>query len=194
MAFFGITALGPPNMLALYRHNEISAVSKDDFFAAFRMVAGGSGKIDKSQVEEVLFEALGGMETDEAMKLEFISGFASIEVPIDIELFEDVLDAFNHRCSTRPAKQYVSAAKLREDRIRHRRCDGGSHDKYHAPLTVSQEYGWGDPKENFQNSEVPCGKMFCHRPSFMSYYAESMVCFEEGRDLCAGPTMKAMEQ
>ena len=35
--------------------------------------------------------------------------------------------------------------------------------------------------------------MFAHRPSFMSYYAESMVCFEEGRDLCAGPTMKAME-
>jgi hypothetical protein len=51
----------------------------------------------------------------------------------------------------------------------------------------------GQADQNIEKAMPPCGKMFAHRPSFMSYYAESMVCFEEGRDLCAGPTMKAME-
>jgi hypothetical protein len=158
------------------------------------MVAGGSGKIEKDQVSEVLVEALGGARPDPVMEAEFMSGFSGIEGKIDIEIFEDILDSFNEKFSTRPAKQYISAAKLRDDRIRHRRCDGGSYDKFHAPVTTNQEYGWGDPKDNIQRSELPCGRMFCHKPSFMSYYAESMVCYEEGRDLCAGPTMKAMEQ
>uniref|UniRef100_A0A6T8MRD2 EF-hand domain-containing protein n=1 Tax=Hemiselmis andersenii TaxID=464988 RepID=A0A6T8MRD2_HEMAN len=194
MSFFGITALGPPNMFELYKHSEISAVSKDDFFAAFRMVAGGSGTITHKEVVEVLFEAMGGVKADEAAEADFVAGFDAVEGDIDIELFEDVLDSYNLKFATRPAKQYVSSAKLRHDRMRHIRCDGGSHDKYHAPLTCGQEYGWGDPRQNIGDAELPCGKMFNHRPSFMSYYAESMVCYEEGRDLCAGPTMKSMEQ
>jgi hypothetical protein len=177
-----------------HRHNEISAVSKDDFFSAFRMVAGGSGKIDKEQIGEVLSEALGGARPDPVMESEFMAGFVGIEGSIDIEVFENVLDSFNLKFSTRPAKQYISAAKLRDDRLRHRRSDGDSYNKFHAPVTTSQEYGWGDAKNNISKCELPCGKMFCHKPSFMSYYAESMVCYEEGRDLCAGPTMKAMEQ
>ena len=46
---------------------------------------------------------------------------------------------------------------------------------------------------NIRKAQPPSGRMFYHRPSHMSYYAECMVCFEEGRDMCAGPTMKAME-
>ena len=175
----------------LFRHNEIAAVSKDDFMSAFRMIAGGAGKITKEQVKDVIFEAMGRVQPDEDMETEFLSNFERNE--IDPEYFEDVLEEFRARFPTRPAKQYTSASKLKDDRIKHRRCDGSAFERFHTPVTTSQEYGWGDPKENFEKSVPPCGKMFAHRPSFMSYYAESMVCYEEGRDLCAGPTMKAME-
>jgi hypothetical protein len=174
-----------------YRRNEIAAVSKDDFMSAFRMIAGGKGKIVKGQIQDVLFKAMGRVRPLEEVEQEFAGCFEKDE--IDPEYFEDVLESYKSRFPTRPAKQYVSASKLKDDRIKHRRCDGASSDKFHAPVTTSQEYGWGDTSENFAKSAPPCGKMFAHRPSFMSYYAESMVCFEEGRDLCAGPTMKAME-
>jgi hypothetical protein len=35
---------------AVCRHHDISAVSKDDYFAAFRMIAGGAGTITQEQV------------------------------------------------------------------------------------------------------------------------------------------------
>jgi hypothetical protein len=34
------------------RHHDISAVSKDDYFAAFRMIAGGAGTITQEQVSK----------------------------------------------------------------------------------------------------------------------------------------------
>ncbi len=177
--------------LILIRRNEIAAVSRDDFMSSFRMIAGGKGKIEKEQIPDVLFEAMGRVRLEEEIEQEFVTCFEN-DV-IDPEYFEDVLESYKSRFPTRPAKQYTSAAKLRDDRVKHRRCDGSSSEKFHTPLISSQEYGWGDTSENFAKSVPPCGKMFAHRPSFMSYYAESMVCFEEGRDFCAGPTMKAME-
>eukprot|EP00293_Proteomonas_sulcata_P008263 CAMPEP_0184309034 /NCGR_PEP_ID=MMETSP1049-20130417/17326_1 /TAXON_ID=77928 /ORGANISM="Proteomonas sulcata, Strain CCMP704" /LENGTH=193 /DNA_ID=CAMNT_0026621845 /DNA_START=78 /DNA_END=659 /DNA_ORIENTATION=+ len=192
MSFFGITSLGPPNVFELYRHHDISAISKEDFFIAFRLIAGGKGKVSQEQMKDVLFEAAGGKTIEPQQEAEFVARFDGMS-EIDIEHFEDNLDDYNAQYVTRPAKQYISSSKLREDRIKHRRCEGGSHDKYHAPLTATQEYGWGNPVDNIKRSQPPSGKMFAHRPSFMSYYAESMVCYEEGRDLCAGPTMKAME-
>eukprot|EP00287_Rhodomonas_sp_CCMP768_P004575 CAMPEP_0196719166 /NCGR_PEP_ID=MMETSP1091-20130531/2223_1 /TAXON_ID=302021 /ORGANISM="Rhodomonas sp., Strain CCMP768" /LENGTH=195 /DNA_ID=CAMNT_0042060053 /DNA_START=16 /DNA_END=603 /DNA_ORIENTATION=+ len=192
MAFFGITSLGPPNMFSLYKHGDISGVSKEDFFAAFRFIAGGKGTVTKEQIKDVLYEALGGTESDNNETEQFVKCFEEGE-EYGIEQFEDILDAYNAEQLARPSKEYNSVGKLREDRVKHKRCTGHSHEKFHTPLTTSMEYGWGDPRDNFHRSRPPCGKMFAHRPSFMSYYAEAMVCFEEGRDLCAGPTMKAME-
>lgn len=192
MAFFGITSLGPPNMFSLYRHGDISGVSKEDFFAAFRFIAGGKGTVSKEQVKDVLYEALGGTESDNGETDDFLKNFEE-GTEYDIEKFEDILDAYNQVQLARPSKEYISVGKLREDRTKHKRCAGGSHEKYHTPLTTNMDYGWGDAQHNFQRSIPPCGKMFAHRPSFMSYYAEAMVCFEEGRDLCAGPTMRAMD-
>mmetsp|Transcript_89505 Transcript_89505/g.239347 ORF Transcript_89505/g.239347 Transcript_89505/m.239347 type:complete len:158 (+) Transcript_89505:204-677(+) len=156
------------------------------------MIAGGRGKITKEQVSDVLFEAMGRVRAEEESEKEFLECFERGEV--DPEYFEDIIESYKARYpSTKPSKQYISASKLRDDRVKHRRCDGSSSDKFVAPVTSSQEYGWGDAGENLVKATRPCGKMFAHRPSFMSYYAESMVCFEEGRDFCAGPTMKAME-
>lgn len=132
----------------LRRHHEISAVSKDDFFAAFRMVAGGEGTITPEQVKDVLYEAMGapphdGPEVSElrggecmTVKLcqadvepaapqldEFLRGFEGME-KLDMETFEDVLDEYNTKHVTRPAKQYVSIQKLKDDRLKHRRCEG----------------------------------------------------------------------
>merc|ERR1712100_255640 len=192
MAFFGITTLGPPNIFELYRHHEISAVSKDDFFAAFRMVAGGEGTITPEQVKDVLYEAMGAPPHDGPELDEFLRGFEGME-KLDMETFEDVLDEYNTKHVTRPAKQYVSLQKLKDDRLKHRRCEGAAHEKMHAPITTQMELGWGHAPTNIRKAQPPSGRMFYHRPSHMSYYAECMVCFEEGRDMCAGPTMKAME-
>ena len=156
------------------------------------MIAGGEGAITQEQVKDVLYEAMGspaeeGPELDDFLR--YFEGMGRIT----LENFEDALDEYNTHHTTRPTKQYISVGKLKDDRIKHRRCEGASHEKMHAPVTSNQEYGWGRPDENLEKAQPPCGKMFAHRPSFMSYYAESMVCYEEGRDLCAGPTMKAME-
>jgi len=167
-------------------------VSKDDFFAAFRMIAGGEGAITQEQVKDVLFEAMGAPPHEGPELDDFLSLFGGMS-RITMDNFEDALEDFNTKHATRPAKQYVSVSKLKDDRIKHRRCEGASHEKMHAPVTTNQEYGWGRANDNLEKAVPPCGKMFAHRPSFMSYYAESMVCYEEGRDLCAGPTMKAME-
>ena len=156
------------------------------------MIAGGNGAITQEQVKDVLFEAMGAPPHEGAELDEFLGQFAGMD-RIAMDSFEDALDEFNTRHATRPAKQYVSVGKLKDDRIKHRRCEGASHEKMHAPVTTNQEYGWGKVDQNLEKAVPPCGKMFAHRPSFMSYYAESMVCYEEGRDLCAGPTMKAME-
>ncbi|KAJ1479234.1 hypothetical protein T484DRAFT_2884428 [Baffinella frigidus] len=192
MAFFGITTLGPPNVFELYRHGEISAVSKEDFFSSFRMIAGGTGKVNHEQIKDVLFEAMGGVKPEREAEEEFLAYFTGNDM-VDIEQFEDALDEYNRKQSFRPAKQYVSSAKLREDKIKHKRADGDTFQKYHAPLTAMQEYGWGSAPANIRAAAPPSGRMFYHRPSHMSYYAECMACFEEGRDMCAGPTMKAME-
>ena len=134
----------------LRRHHEISAVSKDDFFAAFRMVAGGEGTITPEQVKDVLYEAMGapphdGPEVSESrggecmtVKLcqadvepaapqldDFLRGFEGME-KLNMETFEDVLDEYNTKHVTRPAKQYVSIQKLKDDRLKHRRCEGVS--------------------------------------------------------------------
>ena len=167
-------------------------MSKDDFFAAFRMIAGGKGTITQDQIRDVLYEAMGAPAHEGPELEDFLNQFGGMG-DINLESFEDALDEYNTKHSTRPAKQYVSVGKLKDDRIKHRRCEGASHEKMHAPVTTNQEYGWGKVDENLDKAVPPCGKMFAHRPSFMSYYAESMVCYEEGRDLCAGPTMKAME-
>jgi hypothetical protein len=156
------------------------------------MIAAAEGTITQEQIRDVLYEAMGAPAHEGPELDEFLQLFNGMN-RINMETFEDMLDEFNSRHSTRPAKQYISLGKLKDDRIKHRRCTGSSHEKMHAPITTNQEYGWGGMEQNLQKAVPPCGKMFAHRPSFMSYYAESMVCFEEGRDLCAGPTMKAME-
>jgi len=190
MSFFGITTLGPPNIFQLYRHQEISAISKEDFFVAFRMVAGGAGTITKDQIKDVMHEVGAPTEGEDFDKF---SSFFDNHDAFNLESFEDALDDFMANNPTKPAKQYVSSSKLKEDRLKHKRCEGSSAQKYHVPLTSSQEYGWGNPTDNIKRALPPCGKMFAHRPSHMSYYAECMICYEEGRDLSAGPTLKAME-
>ena len=107
--------------------------------SAFRMIAGGKGKIGKDQIQDVIFEAMGRVRPSEEMEQEFVSCFE--RETIDPEYFEDVLESYRSRFPTRPAKQYTSAAKLRDDRVKHRRCDGTSSEKFHTPITSSQEYG-----------------------------------------------------
>lgn len=174
------------------RHGEISAVSKEDFFSSFRLIAGGSGKVNHEQIKDVLFEAMGGLKPEPEAEADFLAFFDPSAL-VDSEQFEDALDEYNRKQTFRPAKQYVSSKKLLEDRMKHKRSDGHTFQKYHAPLTAMQEYGWGDPAKNIRAAAPPSGRMFYHRPSHMSYYAECIACYEEGRDMCAGPTMKAME-
>ena len=123
------------------RHHEISAVSKNDMFAAFRMIAGGNGAITPDQVKDVLYEAMGALPHEGPELDEFLQAFQGMG-KISADDFEDILDEYNTRHATRPAKQYISVGKLRDDRIKHRRCEGASHEKMHAPITTSQEYGW----------------------------------------------------
>ena len=75
MAFFGITALGPPNSFqsSLVNALGINVFSEEEFEKAFHRVdRDGSGAITPDEVEELLYETYGfpPLEQEVAMFME----------------------------------------------------------------------------------------------------------------------------
>ena len=77
MAFFGITALGPPNIFksSLINALGINVYTDDEFEAAFKRVDRGNADVLTSQdVEELLYETYGYPALEEEIKM-FIEDF-----------------------------------------------------------------------------------------------------------------------
>eukprot|EP00961_Rhodomonas_salina_P264251 3571607-Rhodomonas_salina.1 len=104
-----VVSLAILTFLSHCRHGDISGVSKEDFFAAFRFIAGGKGTVSKEQVtdapspviclatlsavltsllqvKDVLYEALGGTESDNGETDDFLKNFEEGECPHRISL------------------------------------------------------------------------------------------------------------
>ena len=94
MAFFGITALGPPNIFksSLINALGITVYSDEEFEAAFKKVdRDGSGFITPNEVEELLYETYGYPALEEEVKM-FMEDFdANHDGKVSYEEFKGAL-------------------------------------------------------------------------------------------------------
>ena len=95
MAFFGITALGPPNIFksSLINALGISVYSDEEFVAAFKKVdKDGSGYITPNEVEELLYETYGYPALEEEVNM-FMEDFdANHDGKVSFEEFTTALN------------------------------------------------------------------------------------------------------
>ena len=129
MAFFGITALGPPNQFksALVNALGINIFSDEEFKASFlRFDKDRSGYISQEEVEQMLFDVYGfpPLEDEVAMFMEEFD--TNQDGRISWEEFQAALTRLRDRVNSKAegAKEYKSWNKMRDDRYKHRRMNG----------------------------------------------------------------------
>ena len=148
MALFGITALGPPNIFksSLASALGVTVFTNEEFEAAFKKFdKDGSGCIDKSEVEELLYHVYGFPPLEQEVKL-FLEAFdLNKNGKISFEEFCTVLEQLREKCKTdsTKAKEYTSYNKLITDRFKHKRIEGEVGDKFKSPMTFGQTCGFG---------------------------------------------------
>ena len=109
MAFFGITALGPPNIFktSLINALGLTVYTDEEYEEAFKRVdKDGSGAITKDEVEELLFETYGypALEEEVAMFMEDFDANADGKVTL-----EELKTALNRMRKTLDSKKDVAA-------------------------------------------------------------------------------------
>ena len=129
MAFFGITALGPPNQFksALINAVGINIFSDEEFKASFRRFdKDNSGYITAEEVEQLLFDVYGFPPLEQEVEM-FMEEFdANRDGRISWEEFQGALIRIRDRVNAKAsgAKEYKSWNQMRDDRYKHRRMDG----------------------------------------------------------------------
>ena len=178
MAFFGITALGPPNQFksALVNALGLNIFSDEEFKASFRRFdKDNSGYITADEVESMLFDVYGFPPLEDEVSM-FLERFDSNQDGrISWEEFESALQDLRAQVNSKAtgAKEYKSWNKMRDDRYKHRRMEGELQDKYKQPVTFNQTIGFHhkDPlqREITQQERKPIRK--CPETK----YAEEMI-------------------
>jgi Ca2+-binding EF-hand superfamily protein len=111
MAFFGITALGPPNQFktALVNALGLNVFTDDEFRAAFaRLDVDRSGYIEAGEIENLLFDTYGFPPLEDEVKL-FMDEFdANKDGRVSWEEFQDALNRLRERVNKKAtgAKEY----------------------------------------------------------------------------------------
>ena len=136
MSFFGITALGPPNIFkstlvnALgkfchpFYHNftGINVYTDEEFEDAFKRVdRDNSGFITSNEVEELLYETYGYPALEEEIKM-FMDEFdANQDGRVSMEEFKAALHRMRAQLDTKKdaGKEYTSFNKMHSDRFKH---------------------------------------------------------------------------
>ena len=178
MAFFGITALGPPNQFktALTNALGLNIFSDEEFKATFKRVdRDGSGFISSEEVEILLFETYGFPPLEEEVTL-FMQEFdTNQDGKVTWEEFQAALnrlrETVNKKAGT--AKEYTSFNKMRDDRYKHKRMDFEIQEKYKQPVTFNQSVGFHhkDP----QQQEITKQERMPIRKCPETLYAEEMI-------------------
>jgi len=178
MAFFGITALGPPNQFksALVNALGLNVFTDEEFLATFKRIdRDGSGFISSEEVEVLLFETYGFPPLEDEVGM-FMDEFdANKDGKISWEEFQAALNKLRERVNKKAgsAKEYTSWNKMRDDRFKHSRMNNDLQDKYKQPVTFNQTVGFHhkDPlqKEITQQDRHPIRK--CPETK----YAEEMI-------------------
>merc|ERR550514_2187862 len=94
MTYFGITALGPPNIFksSLINALGLNVYTDEEFVEAFKRVdKDGSGAITKDEVEELLYETYGYPALEEEVQM-FMEDFdANSDGKVTLEEFKAAL-------------------------------------------------------------------------------------------------------
>lgn len=142
MAFFGITALGPPNVFksSLVNALGLQVYTDEEFMAAFKKVdRDNSGYITKNEVEELLYETYGypALEQEVAMFMEDFD--ANHDGKVSYEEFKQALSRLRDQLKSQDgaAKEYTSFNKMAHDRYKHIRMGKDLESKYKVPLTFN---------------------------------------------------------
>ena len=147
MAFFGITALGPPNIFksSLVNALGLTVYSDEEFEAAFiRVDKDNSGFITPNEVEELLYETYGYPALEEEIQM-FMEDFdANSDGKVNLEEFKNGLSRMREALSKKDgaAKEYTSFNQMAGDRYKHVRMGAGLETKYKVPLTFNQSIGF----------------------------------------------------
>ena len=147
MAFFGITALGPPNTFksSLATALGVTVFSNEEYQAAFKKFdKDGNGFINADEVADLLFHVYGFPPLDKEVEM-FMEAFdLNNDGKISYDEFTSVLDTLRDRCNNAPnkAKEYQSFGKLTVDRFKHTRMAHEVQDKYKMPVTHNQKFGY----------------------------------------------------
>lgn len=142
MAFFGITALGPPNQFqsALVSALGVNVFSEEEFKAAFiRCDKDGSGHVTADEIENLLFETYGFPPLEDEVNM-FMDQFdTNKDGRVSWEEFSSALRTLKENVNNKAggAKEYKSWSKMRDDRFKHKRMGGEIQDKYKQPLTFN---------------------------------------------------------
>ena len=147
MAFFGITALGPPSAFGTSLANALGVIvfTNEEYVASFRKFdRDGSGFIERSEVEALLFDVYGFPPLEKEVEL-FMEAFdLNSDGKISLEEFVTVLDKMREKCKTAPNKavEYDSHWKMTQDRFKHSRIKYELPEKFKAPVTSNQTFGF----------------------------------------------------
>ena len=130
MSFFGITALGPPNIFksSLVNALGITVYTDEEFQAAFAKVdKDQSGFITSNEVEQLLYETYGYPALEDEVKM-FMEDFdANHDGKVSYEEFVAALQRIREQLEKKSgaAKEYQSYEKMRNDRYKHVRMNDG---------------------------------------------------------------------
>ena len=130
MSFFGITALGPPNIFksSLVNALGITVYTDEEFQAAFAKVdKDQSGFITSNEVEQLLYETYGYPALEDEVKM-FMEDFdANHDGKVSYEEFVAALQRIREQLDKKSgtAKEYQSYEKMRNDRYKHVRMNDG---------------------------------------------------------------------
>ena len=155
MSFFGITALGPPNIFKSSMVNALglNVYTDEEFICAFQKVdKEASGFVTTAEIEELLYETYGYPALEEEVKM-FVE---HIETNCDggkvsLDQFKTCLTQLREQLKGKDnaAKEYSSYNKMSDDRFKHIRMGRNLEQKYKVPLTFNQSIGFqlDDPQK-----------------------------------------------
>ena len=187
MAFFGITALGPPNIFKSSLVNAlgkcsfsnpagINVYSDEEFEAAFKRVdRDNSGFITSNEVEELLFETYGYPALEEEVKM-FMEDFdTNGDGKVSFEEFRSTLERMRASLKNKDsaACEYQSYNKMCADRFKNKRVERGLEEKYKVPMTFNQSIGFR--VEDERNKELVKMKRYPVKTCAETKYAAEMI-------------------
>ena len=178
MAFFGITALGPPNGFQANLCNAlgINVFSDEEFEATFQRVdKDGSGTITPDEVEELLTEVYGFPPLEEEVKM-FMEEFdLNNDGRVTLDEFKQALTRMRTKMNEKASagREYTSAQQMRDDRFKHKRMQGEVQNKFKLPMTANQRTGFFVNDQ--QQRQIAEGPRHPVRKCQETKYADEMV-------------------